>query len=143
MNIGDYILKEIINYIDDKKNLNWNLPNTKKKTIIWKNTIHQIKYSLQYNMYKYNAFTRGMEKLTKYEKSFLKYNIHYAGLNFLPEQIIKINDILNNLKLQLAERKKFLPFQSKSLFYLQDNHVATKNAHILASRPKDLIKHTK
>ena len=91
-------------------------------------------------MYKYKAFTRGMEKLTKYEKSFLKYNIHYAGLNFLPEQIIKIIDVLNNLELLLAERKKFLPFQSKSRFYLQDNDIATKNADILASRPQDLIK---
>jgi len=143
MNIGNYILKEIIKHIDDKKVIKWNLPNTKKKTIIWKNTIHQIKYSLQYNMCKYKAFTRGMEKLTKYEKSFLKYNIHYAGLNFLPEQIIKIIDILNNLKLLLAERKNFLPFQSKSRFYLQDNHIATKNAHILASRSQDLIKYIK
>jgi|TARA_Y100000389_G_scaffold139411_1_gene137164 hypothetical protein len=143
MNVRDYILKEVILQIDEKKKIMWNLPNTKKETFIWKNAIHQIKYSLQYNMCKYKAFTRGMEKLTKYEKSFLKYNIHYAGLNFLPEQIIKIIDILNNLKLLLAERKNFLPFQSKSRFYLQDNHIATKNAHILASRSQDLIKYIK
>lgn len=143
MNIRDYILKEIIRNIDDKKNINWNLPNTKKKTIIWKNAIHQIKYALQYNMYKYKAFTNGLETLTKYEKSFLKYNIHHAGLNFFPEQIIIIIDILNDLKLLLAERKKNLPFQSKSQFYQQDNYIATKNAFLLASRPRDLINYIK
>jgi hypothetical protein len=143
MNIGDYILKEIIRHIDDKKVIKWNLPNTKKKTIIWKNAIHQIKYALQYNMYKYKAFINGMETLTKYEKQFLKYNIHYAGLNFFPEKIIYIVDILNDLKLLLAERKKNLPFQSKSQFYQQDNYIATKNAFLLASRPRDLINYIK
>ena len=143
MNIRDYLLKEIIIHIDEKKIIKWNLPNTKKKTIIWKNAIHQIEIALQYNMYKYKAFTNGMETLTKYEKFFLEYNIHYAGLFFVPEKIIKIIDILNNLKLLLAEKKKFLPFQSKSRFYLQDNHIATKNADILASRPQDLVKYIK
>tara|TARA_B000000477_G_C5996258_1_gene187070 strand:- start:189 stop:620 length:432 start_codon:yes stop_codon:yes gene_type:complete len=143
MNIPDYILKEIIRNIDDKKIINWNLPNTKKKTIIWKNAIYQIKYALQYNMYKYKAFTNGLESLTKYEKSFLKYNIHHAGLNFFPEQIIKIIDILNDLKLLLSKRKKNLPFQSKSQFYQQDNYIATKNAFIMASRPRDSINYIK
>ena len=143
MNVRDYILKEVISQIDEKKKIKWNLPNTKKKTIIWKNAIHQIKYALQYNMYKYKAFTNGLESLTKYEKNFLKYNIHYAGLFFVPEQIIKIIDILNDLKLLLSKRKKNLPFQSKSQFYQQDNYIATKNAFILASRPRDSINYIK
>lgn len=141
MNIADYILKEIIKHIDDKKVIKWNLPNTKKETFIWKNSIYKIKFALQYNMYKYKAFINGMETLTKYEKKFLKCNIHYTGLNFFPEKIICIVDILNKLKLLLAERKKNLPFQSKSQFYRQDNYIATKNAFILASRPRNLIKY--
>ena len=143
MNIQDYILKQAISYIDEKKIINWILPDTKKKTNIWKNAIIQIKYALKYNMFKYLAFTNGMENLTKYQKSFLKYNIHYAGLNFFPEQIVEITNILNNLNLILNQRKNNLPFQSKSQFYKQDNYIATKNAFILASRPRDLINHIK
>lgn len=143
MNIQDYILKEAISCLDEKKIIKWILPNTKKKTNIWKNAIIQIKYALKYNMIKYLAFINGMESLTKYQKSFLKYNIHYAGLNFFPEQIEKITDILNKLNLILNERKKNLPFQSKSQFYQQDNYIATKNAFILSSRPRDTINYIK
>ena len=141
MNIRNYILKEVISHIDKKKIMKWDLPKTKKKTIIWKKAIRQIKYALKYNMCKYKAFTKGMNTLTKHEKSFLKYNIHYAGFNFFPEQIKKIIDILKDLKLLLAKRKNSLPYQSKSQFYQQDNYIATKNAFILASRPRDLIKY--
>lgn len=137
MNIGNYILKEIIRHIDDKKVIKWNLPNTKKETFIWKNAIYKIKIALKYNMYKYKAFTNGMETLKNNEKSFLKHFYKYAGLNFCPDKIIYILDILNKLKLLLFERINNLPFQSKSRFYQQDNYIATKNAFILASRPRD------
>ena len=44
-------------------------------------------------------------KILQNTRNLLKYNIHYAGLNFFPEQIVEITNILNNLNLILNQRK--------------------------------------
>ena len=124
---------KIVNYIDYNETLMLKLPTTKKESKLWKFYIQNLKNALKFNLYAYKEFIEGKHSLTKYERAFLKYNKQYEGLNFNPEKIMKIYEILNNIKLELKKRYNSLPYQSKSVFFNETDEDATQRAQYLIS----------
>jgi len=71
--IGKYIIKSIIDNMDEETPINFEYPKTKVQIKKWSRAIRNINKVLEYNLYSYRKFVG--EPLTNYQRTFLKYNI--------------------------------------------------------------------
>ena len=124
--IGNYIIKRIIDNMDEETPINFNYPETKWEVKKWKQSIQNINIALEYNVYSYKKFVG--ENLTDYQCMFLKKNARYSGLQFMPDKIYYIGKRLDKLKLHLEKIYQLLPYQRNTIFYNQTAESATKSA---------------
>jgi hypothetical protein len=126
---GQYILSKIILHLREQTNLYFELPKTKIKSKKWLMAIKDLNVALEYNLLFYKK-TIG-ETLTIFQLDFLRKYQAFSGLNFLPQQIIYVKNVLNKVKLKLLNDYPFLPYRNKSIFFNQSSESATKKAENL------------
>lgn len=124
--ISNYIIKTIIDNMDEEIAINWDYPKTKVEVKKWKKAIKNINCALEYNLYSYKRYIG--ENLSKYQRAFLEHNKNYDGLYFMPYKIYYINKILDKIKIHLSKIYNLLPYQLNSIFYNQTAESATNLA---------------